>query len=137
MQTTVHIIPSCAVPSHPINVVSYGKVLVWDEPLSPSGDITEYEIQFLIPNTQFEMSRLRDGLGTYYVIQDEDQLDGESSTIYFRVSLTELTVVASYLQCQQYSLALYVLGCVRSTVSYVMISIPGTCSNRSWNWPLE
>ena len=62
---------------------------MWDEPLSPSGDITEYEVQFLVPDTQFEMSRVRDGRGTHYAVQDEDKLDDESSTVYFRVSFLQ------------------------------------------------
>ena len=72
-------------PSRPISVQSHGDVIVWDMPLRPNGEITEYEIQFFIPGTLQRINRSRNSKGTFYVVQNEDKLGGSLGT-YFRVS---------------------------------------------------
>ena len=72
------------VSSDPVDVQSYGDVVVWNEPLNPNGQITEYEIQFLISGTQLRITRSRNSQGTFYIVQDEDKL-GEIQNTYFRV----------------------------------------------------
>lgn len=75
------------VPSSPTEVMSYGDVVVWEEPLTPNGEIVAYEIRFIIPGTQLKINRSRNRRGTFYVVQDEDLLEGpQSSDTYFQVN---------------------------------------------------
>ena len=73
-----------AVPSVPINVQSLGNVVVWETPSMPSGEITQYEIQFFIPGTDLRMNSFRNSKGTFYVAKSEATL-GEPPSTYFRV----------------------------------------------------
>ena len=82
MFTSIHYL---AVPSRPVNVQSHGDVIVWDTPPRPYGGITEYEIQFFIPGTRQRITHSRNSEGTFYVVQNEDNLGGPQGT-YFRVS---------------------------------------------------
>ena len=50
----------------------------------PSGEITQYEIQFFIPGTHLRMTNFRNSKGTFYTVQNEDKL-GEST--HFKVYL--------------------------------------------------
>ena len=74
------------VSSQPVDVQSYGDVVVWNEPLNPNGLITEYEIQFLVPGTQLRITRSRNSQGTFYTVQNEDKL-GRLQNTYFRVRI--------------------------------------------------
>ena len=78
---------------------SYGDVVVWNEPLSPNGQITEYEIQFLIPDTQLRINRSRNSRGTFYTVQDEDKLGGVENT-YFRVRISNWVNIPTSLEQQ-------------------------------------
>ena len=82
------------VPSDPVDVQFYGDVVVWNEPLNPNGQITEYEIQFLIPGTQLRINRSRNSRGTFYAVREEDKLGGIQDT-YFRVRI-KINVLSSY-----------------------------------------
>ena len=72
------------VSSDPVDLQSFGDVVVWNEPLNPNGQITEYEIQFFIPDTQLRITRSRNSQGTFYTVQGEDRL-GENA--HFRVRI--------------------------------------------------
>ena len=71
------------VPSPPVSVLSFGDVIVWEEPLAPNGYITGYEIQFLIPDMQFSVIQSRSRQGTFYVITDDNHLENT----FFRVRI--------------------------------------------------
>ena len=77
---------SFIVPSSPVNVVSYGDVIVWEEPLSTNGVINKYEIQFFILGSELSLTRSRNRCGTFYVVKDEDQLgESRNADTYFQV----------------------------------------------------
>ena len=78
------------VSSAPVDLQSFGDVVVWNEPLNPNGQIIEYEIQFFIPNTQLRITRSRNSQGTFYAVQDEDRL-GENA--HFRVRIPLLIII--------------------------------------------
>lgn len=80
------------VSSDPVDVQSYGDVVVWNEPLNPNGQITEYEIQFLVPGTQLRITRSRNIQGTFYAVQDDDKLGGTQNT-YVRVRIPFASVM--------------------------------------------
>ena len=73
-----------SVSSDPVDLQSFGDVIVWNEPLNPNGQIIEYEIQFFIPDTQQRITRSRNSQGTFYAVQDEGRL-GENA--HFRVRI--------------------------------------------------
>ena len=73
-----------SVPSIPLDVQSFGGVVVWNKPLNSNGQIAEYNIQFLVPGTQSRMNRSRNGQGTFYSVQNQDRVGGMDNT-YFRV----------------------------------------------------
>ena len=63
---------------------SHGFIIVWEMPLRPNGEITEYEIQFFVPDTEQRIIRSRNREGTFYTVQDQDSLAGPLRT-FFRV----------------------------------------------------
>ena len=65
---------------------------MWEEPLTPNGEIVEYEIQFIIPGTQLfiTINRSRNRHGTFYNVQDEDLFGGpRSSNTFFQVNSSD------------------------------------------------
>ena len=81
------------VPSSPVNVVSYGDVIVWEEPLSPNGVINKYEIQFFVLGSELSLTRSRNRYGTFYIVKDEDQLGkSRNANTYFRVKKNTDTI---------------------------------------------
>lgn len=67
-------------PSPPIDFQSLCNVIVWGEPFNPNGEITVYEAQFYIPDTQLRVLREIAQDRTFYIIDEEDKLGGNVDT---------------------------------------------------------
>ena len=82
----VYCLADFVVPSRPISVQSLGNAVMWETPSMPSGEITQYEIQFFIPDTHLRMNSFRNSKSTFYMVKNEGTL-GEPQSTYVRVHL--------------------------------------------------
>ena len=57
---------------------------MWGRPRDPNGELTGYEIQFYIPDTEIRMTKTIPRVKTFYTLQEGDKLGGPHNT-FFRV----------------------------------------------------
>ena len=54
-------------------------------PFNPNGDLTGYEVQFYIPDTQIRMLREVAQDRTFYITEEDDKLGGVPRNTFVRV----------------------------------------------------
>ena len=70
-------------------------IIVWGKPFNPNGDITAYEAQFYIPDTQLRVLREIAQDRTFYIIDEEDKLGGNMHT-FVQVKFNVCVVTSHY-----------------------------------------
>lgn len=79
-------ISSPSAPSAPQNIRGFCNVIVWEEPASPNGVLTGYEIMFYPQNNPSgSTSRMLNNPKTFYITNNGDISQGPGSA-YVRVS---------------------------------------------------
>lgn len=61
-------------PSPPIDVQALCNIVIWGAPLNPNGKVTEFEVEFFIPDADVTIVRHVPKDRTFYIVEEEDKL---------------------------------------------------------------